>query len=351
MALIGGLAGLGGPLAVAGLEKGARALYNPVASALNIPSDVRASEAIAKLIKRAGMSEDDVARALQGAADDGQGVFKVVDALGATGQRGLSGIVRQPGDRARQEVTDFLTTRQAGQGDRLSSFLSDALDAPDTAAKRVAGMTAARDTAADAAYGAARSGAAPVDVRGVLGVIDDRIGPMLNSGVADDGISGTLSKYRGRLAGTNAAGETVELANFDRIHLLRKEIGDDIGAAVRAGRNNEARELIKVQKAMDEALEAASPGFKAANADFARSSRAIDAVDAGSAATSGRVRSEDTAAAWAKMTPEEQAAFRAGYADPTIARIDNAATGVNKARPLSSDKTGKDLGFLASDPE
>ena len=355
MAVIGAAGGAAAPLAIAGLGAAKNAVVNPVMSALNIPSDLNASKAIQKMLARAGMSADDAQRAITQAADEGQDVFRLADALGPTGQRGLAGIARQPSDDARREIADFLTQRQGGQADRLTGFVANALEAPDTAAARVAALTKARGDAAGVAYDAARTGAAPVDVRGALGVIDDRLGPMSGMGVTGDGIDKTLSTFRNRLAAPDTklpnGASAVELSDFDRVLKVKQDLGDEIGAAVRAGRNNEARELMKLQAALDQSLEGASPAYRSANDEFAKASRVIDAVDQGKAAVSGRVRADDTAASWAKMTPEQQRAFRAGYADPVIARIENAAEGVNKARPLSSGKTGADMGTLAVDPE
>lgn len=365
---IGLLAGGAAPYAIEGVKRGANALWKPIASALNVPSDVRAGRVIETLMKRSGMSADDVDNAIAAARAEGQPDFMVVDALGPSGQRGLSGIARQPGP-GREYTYDFLTRRQEGQGNRVAAVLADALDAQDTAAAREAAMKATRGATADAAYEAARTGAGPVDVRGALSVIDERIGPMKGSGVADDGISAKLSRYRGRLAaddpaasvikgetgmagaGHNSAKTAVELSDFDRVLILKQDIGDDIGAAVRAGRNNEARELMKVQKALDEALEAASPGYRAANDEFAKASKAIAQIDEGASATSGRVRSADTTKAFAAMTPEEQAAFRAGYGDRLIGRVESSAPGVNKVRPLMSDKSAEELAAMAKDPK
>jgi hypothetical protein len=333
---------------------GARAVANPVASALNIPSNVRAGRALETYMGRAGLTADDVAAATQRAAAEGQPQFMAADALGLTGQRALAGIARQPGS-AREEIANALIGRQDSQGNRLGSFMADALDAPDTAAARAAALTGARGSAADLAYEAARKGAGPVDVRGAIAVIDDRIGGMQGNGVVGDGIDAKLAGYKAKLAAPAAAlkpGETArELSDFDRVLGLKQQIGDDIGAAQRAGRNNEARELLKVQKELDAALEAASAPYRAANDEFAKASRVIEAVDTGKAATSARSRQADTTAAFANMTPEQQAAFRAGYADPTIARIESAAPGVNKARPLRNEKTAAELTAMAKDPE
>lgn len=351
---IGGAAGGALPLATAAVKQGYdKIIAGPVASMRSAPSEVRASRAIAEALARSGRSADDVADDLARAAQEGQPMFSTADAMGNSGQRMLAGVARSPGD-ARQMIAETLTNRQGGQGARLSNFVAEALDAPDTAAKRTASLTAARSAAADTAYSAARGNAAPVDVRGALSVIDDRIGGMQGSGVVGDGIDAKLASYKARLAAPKSAlpsGVTArELSDFDRVLGVKQQVADDIGAAVRAGRNNEARELGKLKDALDAALEASSTAYRSANDDFARASRVIDRVDEGASATSGRLRSEDVAASYAAMTPDERAAFKAGYADPIIARIDSAAPGVNKARPLLSDKAKADLGMMANDP-
>lgn len=353
--VIGGAVGGAAPLVAAGVKSAFdKAIAGPVASMRSAPSETRAARAIAEALARSGRSVDDVADDVARAASEGQPMFTTADALGNSGQRMLAGVARSPGD-ARQTIAEALTARQGGQGNRLASFVAEGLDAPDTAAARVASLKTSRDAAANVAYAAAREGADPVDVRAALSVIDDRIGGMAESGVAGDGIDARLASYKARLSAPKSAlpqGVTArELSDFDRVLGVKQQVADDIGAAVRAGRNNEARELGKLKDALDAALEASSAAYRSANDDFASTSRVMGMVDEGSAATSGRVRSEDTLKSLAAMTPEQKAAFAAGYADPIIARIDNAAPGANKARPMLSEKTKAELGALASDPE
>lgn len=349
-----GAAAPGAVSAAGGLVRGVADPASGVVDALlNRPSTTRAARTIGRGIQRSGKDADTLARELEQAAAEGQPEFVLADALGHPGQRMLSGVARQPGDY-RAQVVDALNQRQAGQGDRLARFTAEALDAPDTAAQRRAAMTGARDQAADVAYDAARGNAAPVDIRDALATIDDRIGGMADSGVAGDGIDAKLRAYRNRLAApADALEEGVaarELSDFNRVLGVKQDLGDDIGAAVMAGRKNEARELMKLQKALDAALEDASPSYRAANDDFARASREIDAIDTGSAATSGRRRAEDTIDIWNKLTPEQKRAFRAGYADPLLAKIDNSAEGVNKARDLRRPKVRAEMGAMANDP-
>lgn len=352
---LGGAVGVAAPAAIAGGRKlFDAAIAGPVASMRSAPSANRASLAVQKALDRSGKTADDVTTMLERAALEGQPEFATVDALGNSGQRMLSGVARQPGDM-RSTIADTLMSRQDDQAGRIGGFLSDSLGATDTAAQRTAALKAARSDAAGLAYDAARGNAAPVDVRGALQVIDDRLGPMSGMGVAGDGIDAKLSSYRGRLAAPKSklpGGATaVELSDFDRVLGVKQSISDDIGAALRAGRNNEARELGKVQSAIDQALEGASDMYRTANDDFAKASRVIDSVDAGKAATGIRARSGDVVPQYQGMTPDQQAAFRSGYADPLLAKIEGSAPGVNNARPLSTPKMQAELGAMARDPE
>lgn len=353
-AALGGGIGFGAPLVAAGARSVGRQLAAPIDSLLRSkPNTVRAARAVQSALKRSGMDPAQVQDAIDAAAREGQPQFTMADAMGNSGQRMLAGVTRTPND-ARQWVTETLTGRQNSQGERLSQFIADGLGATDTAAARRAALTTARDDAADIAYKAARDGASPVDVRGALSVIDDRIGGMQGSGIAGDGIDMTLSNYRGRLASQPGGAafpgaSSVEMSDFSRVLGIKQDLGDKIGEAVRAGRNNEARELMKLQREIDTALEAASPAYRQANDQFASASRVIDQIDAGKAASAPKVRSADVLPAYGQMTPEQQAAFRAGYADPVLARIEAAPVGVNKARPLTSGKAQAELPAMAKD--
>lgn len=265
-------------------------------------------------------------------------------------------------------------------------MLADQMNLPDTAAAREAAMKAARGQAANKAYDAARQAAGPVGVRSALSAIDDRIGPMQGSGIRGDGIDAKPAGYGARLAANNPAAAAprsgsgmapdgydatplaVELSDFDRVLGVKQAVQDDIGAAVRAGRNNEARELGKVVAALDEALEASSDGYRSANAAFRASSREIDQIEVGRAAASPGKRSADTVRYYNGLTPTEQGpyrigqgdlplypgeqgALRYGLTDRLLARLENSAEGVNKARPFTSQKATEELSAMARTPD
>jgi hypothetical protein len=274
----------------------------------------------------------------------------MMDALGLPGQRMASGMVRAggaPGD----EVAEFLATRQAGQGERVGAFVEDAFDGGGTtAAKTRDGLVAARSSAADTAYDAARGNAAPVDVRGALGVIDARTGGMTGSGVTGDGIDAKLTGYRSRLAAQPGPdGVMRELSDFDRVLGVKQAVQDDIGAAVRAGRNNEARELGKLVSELDAALEGSSDMYRTANDGFRAASKVIDAVDDG-ATMAARGRAADNVPKFGAMVAAEQDAARVGYGDRLLTQLDNIASPTsNRAKPLQTPKRVAEADAMATD--
>jgi len=283
---------------------------------------------------------------------EGQPEFRLADALGLPGQRTLNGITRSggaPGD----EVAEFLATRQAGQPERVGAFVEDAFGVRGTtAANTREGLIAARSNAANSAYDAARGNAAPVDVRGALGAIDARTGGMVGSGVTGDGIDAKLLGYRQRLAAQPGPdGVMRELSDFDRVLGVKQSIQDDIGAAVRAGRNNEARELGRVLAELDSALEASSDMYRTANDGFRDASRVIDAVDEG-AMMATRGRAADNVPRFGAMAAAERDAARTGYGDRLLAQLEQmTAPTANRAKPLQSPKRVAEADAMTFDPQ
>lgn len=352
-------AGIGGaaPYVVAGgraaFNTGRDLVEGGFDAAIGRANQGRANRTLIDTLNKSGRTIDDVADEVARAAREGQPEFRTMDALGLAGQRRTSGIVRAGGDGA-EEIAQYLNQRQLDQVDRVGSFVDDAFGSGGTTAAQTRdSLTAARGAAADTAYSAARGSADPVDVRGALSVIDARIGGMQGSNVVGDGIDGRLASFRNRLAAsTPPAGTTgVELSDFDRVLGVKQDVQDAIGAAVRAGRNNEARELGKLASELDSALEAASGGYRAANDGFRQASRTIEAVDTGSQMAT-RGRAADTVPTFQSMTPEQQAAARVGYSDTVISDLErNRATTSNAARQFNSTKRATEANTMALDPD
>ncbi|BAF86849.1 conserved hypothetical protein [Azorhizobium caulinodans ORS 571] len=341
----GGALGAALPFAISGVTTAAKPLVAPIMARLR-PQEY-ADAAVAEALRRSGMTADSVAGDLAAARAAGQDVYTTADALGNAGQRMLSTAARNP-QNERQALVDFLQSRQAGQGRRISGALADAFDAPDTAAQRAATLTGARDAAADVNYAAAREGAYGVDVGPALARIDEVLQPGLSrfasttDQIAPDSVEGALSRARSLLTDGKS-----NLTEFSAVLRAKQDIDDMIGRATRSGAGNQARLLMGVKQELEAALENASEPYAAARNAFRQGSREIDAVDAGRVAAQ-RGRSQDTIPAFQGMTSGEQAAFRAGYADPLIEQVQSAAIGANKARPLMSDATAAEFPAFAA---
>jgi hypothetical protein len=349
---VGGGAGLAigaaAPYVVAGGGSFLQSLAAPVLSRLN--PEPAANRAIGAALQRSGKTPGQIADMLQFAADDGQDGYAVADALGHSGQRMLSSVARTP-NGARQEVVDQLLSRQMGQGDRLSNALAEGFSAPDTAAQRTTALTAARTADANRNYGAARQAAGAVNVSPILDTIDQTLSPGVNriasprDNIGYDTIEGALARVRGMLSDGNS-----QVTDFNTLFRAKLDLDDMIQRAEGQGAGNRAFALGQVQRQVDRALAAASPEYRNANDTFARQSGVIDAVDAGRAATSGRTRAGDNIASFNGMTPDQQGAFRAGYADPLISRIESASAAptTNKARMLNTPKFQQEFPAFAA---
>lgn len=330
-AAIGGLLGGAAPAVMAGAS---RAL-SPITSNIRAIRDPQGfgNTQIARGVVESGRSPDEIAMSLSRAADDGQGMFTLADAMGNAGQRMLATTARSPG-RARTDVLNFLDNRQADQGRRVAGALAEGFDAPRTAAQTRTAMEAARDRAANAEYGAVRQDAGLFDPSRVIAHIDETIPPNPFGGqqpLADDSIEATLRGFRSRLTdGQNM------LTDFRAAMRTRDDIADAAQKAVQSGQGKRGNALANVRREMDAALENASAGYRQANRNFAQASRDIEAIDTGRTAAL-RGRSEDIIPQFRSLDNRQQAAFRAGYADPLIENAQSAAFGANKARPLTSD--------------
>lgn len=314
-------------------------------------SQRKANREIGKLMDRSGSDPTSALEKLKLAALEGQSGYRLMDALGVQGQRKAAGLVRSGGASA-DEITEFLKQRQAGQPERVAGFVDEGFGMNgQSAAENVAQRTRARTEAADGAYDAARGNSAPVELDGVLEVIDARIGPLDGQDWATDGIDNALKRFRDRLV-HQSAGATTSLTNFDRVLGIKQEVSDAIGSAQRAGRSNEARELGKLKSALDAALEKASPSYRNANDDFARASREIDAVATGERMARPSMRAQDNANSVAQMTGAQVEAARIGYGDRVLQRLEaNGSPTSNKAGVLASPKSRSDIETLTTDPE
>ncbi|MDM8346438.1 hypothetical protein P8H26_13650 [Pseudochrobactrum sp. sp1633] len=340
----GGIIGAAAPAAIAGVS-GVVKPYLAQAGAMINPEKY-AAKALGDGVRRSGSTADKIAAMLTGSQADDQGMFTVADAMGHSGQRMLSTVARNPSEM-RQTVVDTLTQRQMGQGERLSQFLADGFDATDTAAQRAASLTAQQKAAATVNYGAAREAAGTVDPTSAIQAADDFLMPgasrVMNPGnnIADDSIESAVRRARSYLTDGNSI-----LTDFNAALRSKQEID----AMIEGAKPAVQCQLIPIRNSLDEALGNASEPYAAARNTFRQQSQAIDAVEQGKNAASSRMRAGDTIPQFNKLAPDAQDAFRAGYADPLITKVESASMSptTNKARALVTEKTGQEFPVFAA---
>lgn len=328
-----GLGGAVGGAVPAAISLGGQALspiINNVRARLNPEGFAR--NQVTRGVIESGQTPQQLAASVGQAADEGQGMFTLADAMGNAGQRMLATTARSPG-AARTQVVDFLEGRQAGQGRRLSNALAEGFDSPQTAAQTEARLTAERTAAANANYGAARRQAGSVDVTPAITEIDATLQPGVTrlmspqSNIADDSVEGVLRRARGMLTDGNS-----QVSRFEEAFRVKMELDNLIDRAS----PTQQRVLIPVRNALDRQLERSSEPYAAARNRFRQQSQNIEAVQTGRTAAM-RGRTEDIVPTFRGLRPDQQSAYRSGYVDPLIEQTQGAAFGVNKARPLTSD--------------
>lgn len=335
-ALGGALGAVSRPLLAAG-----GSAVSSVGGLMGLGNTGRAQTALADAVARSGRTVDEISDDLARAAAEGQPEYMVADAMGNAGQRMLTGVARSPGDM-RQTIAETLMRRQAGQGRRLQSALTEGFGSPQTRQQTESALTALRRAEAGVNYPAARQAAGSVDPTGAISRADEFLGTagsLPRTNISDDSVEGAVRRARALLTD----GENI-ISDFDTAFRAKVELDNMIENASPTIQGR----LIPIRNELDRALERSSDLYANARDTFRRQSQDIEAANIGrDAAMRGRI--EDTIPQFQQMTrPEQQAAFRAGYVDPYIADIQKA-TGpmTNKARPLISDATATEFPAFA----
>lgn len=328
-AITGGIAGAAVPLAMAGLGTVAAPIVSNLRARIN-PAGTAASQ-VARALADSGRTIADVTSDVAAAAKAGQPEYAVADALGYPGQRLLASVARSPGP-GRTAAVEFLETRQAGQGRRVIDALAEGLEATKTAAQLKAELEAQRKAAAAANYGAARREAGAVNVSPAIKLADDILQPGVNkivnpgSQIADNSVEAVVRRARSYLTDGRSM-----IASHPQAFAAKMEIDN----LIEAGTPSQQRALIPIRNALDEQLAASSPPYAAARDLYRRQSQVIDAIEPGQIAAQ-RGRFENIVEQFRKLTDEEKAAYRVGFADKLIEKIQRKVSTANSARDAAT---------------
>tara|TARA_R110000868_G_C10956264_1_gene768091 strand:+ start:2994 stop:5036 length:2043 start_codon:yes stop_codon:yes gene_type:complete len=299
----------------------------------------------AQAVMEAGKTPRAVEREVQSALRSGHDGYTVADAVGKPAQDRLRSVVSSPGD-ASSKVMGALDARQADQTGRVSQFLADALDATLTAAQQKSAIEATRKAAADVAFPAARNNAGRVNLKGAVKTIDDLLAPsasggrvLNNANLADDSVEKIMGGFRSRLTDGK-----VTLSDYNAAERLYHDLSD---AAFKNRGTNLGRHLSALKRSVSDAMEKASKGFKAANAQSSMYHGMEDAVDFGATNALKRTRVSDALDVFGKLNPEQRAPHNVGFADKLITALPDKP-GADATQNLLGKQVNAKIGAFVS---
>lgn len=319
---------------------------------------------VARAIHESKISPDQLSLDAVQAANEGQGVYTLADAMGNAGQRMLSTVARAPGE-GRTAVVQALEGRQGDQGRRLSSAFREAFDAPQTAEQTRTRMVENANFEAGHNYAPVKRETTPIDVTAPVSIANRAISPAADNlaraqgavptdlraraGIESaeaalrDPIGNALKEARSYLAAPN-----LTLSNVNHAFRAKTNIDMMISKATDNKQGALVAELVPIRDALDEALARSSSNYSAARDAYRTAQRRIEALDLGKLTGQKPGRPEDAIRAFNELPDAEaQTAFRRGYADPQISYVQNAPFGTNKARPFTSEATRQEFDAFA----
>lgn len=353
-AALGGALGAGVPLAATVAGGVAAPILSNLRARIN-PEGYATSQ-VARAISESGMTPGQIGQDIANANTAGL-PYTLADALGNPGQRMLSTVARAPGE-GRTNAVNFLEGRQAGQGQRVGDVLDEALGAGPTA----------RQTSAQLMKQAQQE-SAPLyqEALAQKPVWNERLQDFFNDPITQQGLRHGVAVQRLEslaagtkfnpndyaITGFNEAGDPIMSAvpNMRTINLIKKG-WDNILEGYRDKTTGKlvldeyGRALDNVRRSFLNQVDSVNPAYAQARKLYAGPAQIKDAVNFGQRAA-GRGRAADNLDQFNSLPGPSQQGFRQGYADTLAGKVENGAPGVNKVRPLTSDKASQELQALS----
>lgn len=311
--LVGGAVGAAAAPVVEGVGRGVKYLSDQTIGRMGATNQASvAGRKVAEALQRDGITPTQAAQLLTDIGPDA-----VLADLGKNSQALAGSVTRAPG-KGGADLTAMLTARQEGARDAFNALRGsqsqrikgevDGLIPGSYTAKDRAALATARTNQSRGLYNASSNDAANL-------IPDDKFTAIKG----DEYLSGVIAKVKAdKLAGM---GDLPDNA-LPVIDAAKRELGDLISAAKRAGRNNEARLLTLKQDALVDVADKAFPQYAQAREVWQQFSGVMDAGDLGRKFMIGQAaKPDDLAAAVAKMGPEELNQIRIGAAQAIKDRL------------------------------
>jgi len=286
-----------------------------------------AAEMLAKSLRASGMSVDDAItqyRALgpNAVPADIDQSFREILRAAMNVDEGISGEARR-----------MVNARQAGSGQRITSALD--IISTDNIDDYIQSIDTQLGPQIKQMYdlAAQKSVAMPAKLRSMF--------------EGDSAIGRAQSEVQKRLSDRRAIGDKV--SNFDLIDETKKVLGDQIGAALRAGKPEEARNLIRIKNYMVDIADTQIPEYGQARKLYAGKAAIQDAASIGSEIFNTNPR--ELRDLTKLMTQAEKNAYILSAKDSILNRIENTGMTRNQVQALfGKNGDAMKLSTLFTDP-
>jgi hypothetical protein len=333
-AAAGGVLGGAAPVAIEGAVRGARAISQPIVTAVRgiRDSEGEAARRVAIAIQRDANIDPQAAGRLTpqefAASAQSGGPATIMDMGGET-TRALARSAANTSPEGRDVLNRTISDRFEGQGNRVVGWLRNTFHYPDAHAQEQALTQTAQTTNRSRYTRAFQDGDRQIispEIERLIGspavaeamrrastsgkdrAITQGYGAF-NPGVT---VENGLVRFR---PGKNGAPTYPNLAFWDA---TKRELDDAAQAAARAGRNGEASTLGDLARSLRTELDTIVPSYQAARAGAAHFFGAQDALEAGRNFVTAKMGNAEARQHLARMTPTERQLFQDGFVSQFI---------------------------------
>jgi hypothetical protein len=283
----------------------------------------------------------EVAQQLAAARTGRPGAATLLD-IGGENITGLGERIAATPGAGRAQLIPTLTAWQREQRTRIADDLRDALGTTQSATATVDDMIASQAANARPLYRIAQDFQAE-RVPEVAAAFQDAT----RSGYGRAAVNSRA--FRQLLESEYGVERASDAPLMAQIDAFKRTLDDNIGAAIRVGRGNEARVMTNLKKDLLATVDQYNPAYAQARQAFAGPAAVMDALEQGKGIY--RISSEELPGILAGMTDSERQAFRDGAFTQIVGRIgDDPAKLPDLTKYVRSPAMREKIGMLIQDP-